>query len=105
MGVEFRSGDQDAQAFRGGTTQEEILLFFWDYANAKPYMVRKIAPIGGSIFLELNNTLLFQMQFLQMDSMRVGIAFCQKGKYFCGYLRNMAAKKEALELEIGRAHV
>ena len=61
-------------------------------------MVRKIAPKGGSIFLELNNTLLFQMQFLQMDSMRVGIAFCQKGEYFCGYLRNMAAKKEALEL-------
>ena len=24
----------------GGTAQAEILLFFWVYANAKPYMVR-----------------------------------------------------------------
>ena len=86
------------QAFEDASVPEEMLLFFWDYANARPYMVRKVEPKGDSVFLEPDNTLLFQMQLLQLDSMRVGIAFRQKENYFCGYVRNMTAKKEELDL-------
>lgn len=86
------------KAFEDNSIPDELLLFFWDYAGAKPYVIREIEMRKGCISLEADRSLLFQMQLLHLDSLRVGIAFRLKESYFCGYFRNVEVKRKELTL-------
>lgn len=80
-----------------GSVSDETVLFFWDYSGERPLVVRETELKKGSIFLEVERTLLFQMLYLNLDSIRIGIAYRYKNSYFCGYCRNKEAKKEELQ--------
>lgn len=85
------------KVFDNGLVPDETVLFFWDYSGERPFVVRETEVKNGSIFLEVERTLLFQMLLLDLDSIRIGIAFRLKNEYFCGYCRNTEAKKEELQ--------
>lgn len=77
---------------------DELLLFYWNYAESKAYVIREAEIKENSFSLEANRNLLFQMQYLKQDSLRIGLAFRAKQKLFCGYFRNQEVKVKDLTL-------
>ncbi len=73
---------------------DEIVLFFWNYEEKKPLMVRQAVLNQGHVIIDSWNTLLLQMEYLGYTSMRIAIAYRKEDKIVCGFVRNMAARGE-----------
>lgn len=77
---------------------DEVVLFFWDYSGEKAFVARREEMTNHHIYLEADTSLMFQMMLLQIESVRVGVAFRFGDRYFCGYCRNGEAKREGLQV-------
>ena len=76
---------------------KEAVVFFWDYTSEKPFVIREVEVRDNRITLEQDKTLMLQMQILEIESVRVAVAFRFERSYFCGYVRNNEAKNEELQ--------
>ena len=86
------------KAFKNIPIPKRTIIFFWDYSGNNCLVVREVKMNGGYISLEADKNLLHQMLLLHIESIRVGIAFQFEDRYFCGYCRNIEAKKEGLQV-------
>ncbi len=77
---------------------DEVVVFFWDYSGEKPFVARCGEMTNHHIYLEADTSLMFQMILLQIESVRVGVAFRFGNQCFCGYCRNGEAKREGLQV-------
>lgn len=82
--------------FAGDRFPKEAVVFFWDYFNTASIMMKAAEIYNNTIYLKIEESLLTRMQQLHTASVRIAMAFCYDNTYFCGYFRNLAAKKEKM---------
>ena len=83
--------------FADNTMPEKVLLFFWDYAGKRALFVREYKLKKGSLVFEADKTIMLQMRFLKLDTVRASAAFIYENKYFCGYIKNAAGQEYSIE--------
>ncbi len=78
---------------------ENIVFFYWNYNEKKPLYVRRVDVVNHNLLLEDTTTIINQMKFTKMYSMRLAMAMVVDGNYRCFYLRNADVSEDYSEVE------
>lgn len=74
----------------------EVVLFYWHYYEKKPFYARSISIDNSELVVNVDSTLVQQMQYLGYSSLRLAIAFYIDDNPASFYFRNVEAKSDSV---------